>query len=448
MSSIFTTKYCDDIFDFSQIRKTALSNEELKEVLPYKEDRSKYLSLIKELYMEALLFASQPDLKLCLSKEYTNQLRKKHIELLDFCMLNSMIDRDVYNELGGGQKGWDNKYMPVGHLIVKAHNSTPIPRISEIETLDEYRIRIEENLAERSASWYLDLRYSFSECFSENNDSKELNLYYYDSVKETLNVADDKSIIVLWDKINLDISNIRTKISNLETVVSNIPYTRQTYDKQLSAFAEIRELHREMSYLCECLDIVEPYYNDVKENKGLICGENEILYIYKGNIKCHKQNHEIIQATAICYGRDDKEIELNVEYCSACKRYFLEYNLFERYRSRYGILIGNFKMNGNETFSGEYDLALESPLKLSGYSVSQKDGFSSITRHHILARIIHNNIMSKGEVIKYLSYFIKMQGSKYGNETALAKWEEDLRFVQNYNKDIQPKTIISKIQKY
>ena len=104
--------------------------------------------------------------------------------------------------------------------------------------------------------------------------------------------------------------------------------------------------------------------------------------------------------------------------------------------------------NDDGTFSGDYDLALESPLKLSGYSVSQKDGLSSGTRHHLLARIIYNNIMSKGEVIKYLSYFIRMQGSKCGNEIALKKWEEDLEFVQNYNKEFQPKTYISKFKKY
>lgn len=445
MNNIFTTKYCDDIYDISQIRNSPLTNDELKEVLPYKEDRSKYLNLLKELYMEALLFNAQRDLQICSSKDYTNQLKKKYIELLDFCLLNNMIDRDVYSELGGGQKGWDNKYMPMGHLITRVYSKTPFPLISELETLEEYSVRIEENLAVRESSWYLDLRYNFSECFSENNGE---NLYYYNSKNETLDVADGKNIISLWQKINNDISNLRTKIADIEIVAYDTTRTEHTYSEQKDAFKRRREFYKELSYLCECFDIVEPYYNEVKDNKELICNKEEILYIYKGTIKCHKQKHNIVQATAICYGRDDNEIELNVEYCSDCKKYLLEYNLFERYRNRYGILIGNFRMTNHGVFSGEYDLALESPLKLSGYSVSQKDGFSSITRQRILARIIHNNIMSKGEVIKYLSYFIRMQGSKYGNEIALEKWEDDLRFVQDYNKEIQPKTYISKIKKY
>ena len=126
----------------------------------------------------------------------------------------------------------------------------------------------------------------------------------------------------------------------------------------------------------------------------------------------------------------------------------LEYNLFEQYRSRYGVLIGNLRMVKNGNFDGSYDLALESPLKLSGYNVGQKDNFSSNERHYILARIIHDGIMSKGDVIRYLSYFIRMNGVRVGNEIAVKKWEEDLKFVQDYDIDIQPQTIITKIKKY
>ena len=126
----------------------------------------------------------------------------------------------------------------------------------------------------------------------------------------------------------------------------------------------------------------------------------------------------------------------------------LEYSIFEQYRNRYGVLIGNLRMITNGNFDGEYDLALESPLKLSGYNVSQKDNFSSNERHYILARIIHDGIMCKGEVIRYLSYFILMNGARYGNELAAEKWEEDLAFVQEYNISIQPRAIISEIKKY
>lgn len=175
---------------------------------------------------------------------------------------------------------------------------------------------------------------------------------------------------------------------------------------------------------------------------------NDILYIYRGNIKCHKYSHDLIQATAILHNRSDNEIELNVEYCVDCKKFLLDYTLFEEYRNRHGVLIGNLRMIVNDNFDGEYDLALESPLKLSGYNVSQKDGFTAQERHYILARIIHDRIMSKGEVIRYLSYFLRMNGAKSGNELAVSKWREDLCFVQEYDINTQPKAIISDIREY
>ena len=174
----------------------------------------------------------------------------------------------------------------------------------------------------------------------------------------------------------------------------------------------------------------------------------DILYIYKGDIRCHRYNHNIIQATAILHSRTDKEIELNVEFCTNCQKFLLEYTLFEEYRRRYGVLVGNFRMVVNGEFDGEYDLAEESPLMLSGYNVSQKDGYTSAERHYILARIIHDGIMEKGDVIRYLSYFIRKNGAKRGNELALSKWREDLAFVQSYNSSIQPRTIITDIRRY
>ena len=185
-----------------------------------------------------------------------------------------------------------------------------------------------------------------------------------------------------------------------------------------------------------------------KENNFIKWQNSEILYVYKGHICCHKYNHKVIQTTAILHNKTDNEIELNVEYCTECKKFILEYTVFEQYRNRYGVLVGNFRMVVNGEFDGEYDLAEESPLMLSGYNVSQRDGYTSRERHYILARIIHDGIMEKGEVIRYLSYFIRKNGAKRGNELALSKWEEDLAFAQEYDKSTQPKTIISDIRKY
>lgn len=187
---------------------------------------------------------------------------------------------------------------------------------------------------------------------------------------------------------------------------------------------------------------------DKSNEERLICNNDEVLYIYKGLIVCHKNKHNIIQATAILYNQTDSEIKLNVEYCTECKKFFLEYSIFEQYRERFGALIGNLQLVKNGEFTGGYELADESPLHIIGYNVGQKDDFSNIERQYILARVLYGKIMTKAEVVKYLSFFIRRNGAKNGNERALTKWKEDLVFVQEYDINIQPHIIISTIRKY
>ena len=105
-------------------------------------------------------------------------------------------------------------------------------------------------------------------------------------------------------------------------------------------------------------------------------------------------------------------------------------------------------MVANGNFDGNYDLAEESPLKLSGYSVSQQDDLDSDERRYILASIIYKKIMTKSEVIGYLEQFIRRNGQKSSNEYACEKWRTDLKFVQEYDINIQPQIAINKIRRY
>ncbi|MCC8098911.1 MAG: hypothetical protein LIO78_02450 [Clostridiales bacterium] len=141
-------------------------------------------------------------------------------------------------------------------------------------------------------------------------------------------------------------------------------------------------------------------------------------------------------------------MKIDVEYCQKCGRLMMNYTSFCLYRERFGVLIRNLRMISSETFNGELTLAQESPLRLCGYTVSQAEGLTESERHYILAKMIHDNIMPKTEVIRYLEHFINMNGAKEGNELALSKWENDLKFVHNYRIDTQPEVYITKVEKY
>ena len=183
-------------------------------------------------------------------------------------------------------------------------------------------------------------------------------------------------------------------------------------------------------------------------NFTYICNKRNILYVYKGNITCNKNKHNVISATAIVHNKYDKEIELNVDYCIDCNRLLLNYNLYKLYNERFHGLIGNFRLIENDNFEGEIDWAKEGPLRLSNYTVNKTDNLKDSERCYILARLIYDGSIEKHKVIQYLSQFIQLHESKIGDELAVSKWKEDLNFVQRYNMTMQPKFAVKEINGY
>jgi len=49
------------------------------------------------------------------------------------------------------------------------------------------------------------------------------------------------------------------------------------------------------------------------------------LYVHKGSIGCQREAHDIIQATAILSGRNESDIQLSVNYCRDCNKFFINY---------------------------------------------------------------------------------------------------------------------------
>jgi hypothetical protein len=56
--------------------------------------------------------------------------------------------------------------------------------------------------------------------------------------------------------------------------------------------------------------------------------------------------------------------------------------------------------------------------------------------------------MSKSEVIRYLEYFITMNGKRRGNEIAVSKWKDDLAYTLSIDFENQSKFNITKIARY
>ena len=177
--------------------------------------------------------------------------------------------------------------------------------------------------------------------------------------------------------------------------------------------------------------------------------QDSCLYVYKGFIKCLRDHHDIICVNAQIPNAYGKTVSLNVNYCSDCKRFFISYEEYSHYLKQYGTLLIKIILLQNDDYT-DYDnnLAAASPLKLCGYSVSMEAGLTTVARQNLLTTVIHNGIMKKSEVIRYLNWFITMQGSKFGNEIAKMKWEQDLRFVRELDCDTQSDHVINNLSIY
>ena len=438
MDSIFNKYYNDEVYDLDSIRSKPLTWEELREEKFSEEDIQKYFSLVKSLYCECVLFNTQPSIGRIPPDYYKNNIASLYKEYLNFCALKGLISIDFYRERLDRYQRYHNSLL-LDDVVVVFERFPNYESEATLQSIEDFRFKLEEDLTERSFDWYLALRYGVYCCFDSHDEDRQTFLYRHSAVEKTMVKLSCKEAGLLLQNIKEDLSNCDVQEKEIEEAYKAGKYYGH------SVIDELNKLFHERQWLEECEEIVEEKVEELREP---VCTKEEILYIYKGNISCRTNSHNVIPATAILYGKNDCKVELNVEFCTDCNKYLLEYSLFERYRERYGVLIGNLRMVTNGSFDGEYDLALESPLRLSGYNVNQQDDFSSAERHYILARIIHDGVMSKNEVIRYLSYFIRMNGARRGNDLAVDKWEEDLDFVQKYDINMQPKVAIKEIQRY
>ena len=448
MRQIFYNKF-NEIYDSGELRKSPLSMAELEELIPSQEDRLEYLRLFKELYSEALLFGGRhPLLNIIKTKDYPNELQLKYQKLLEFCLLKNLFDFDTFQDFKSYcQYEADLAFSLIDYRVYvfsfPEYESTFL-----IESIDDYRLRIERGFAQLKNCWYLSLRYGVSEGFCKDDNENSISLYRYNSEENSIKVCTYNEVKELFNKITKDLSECNQKIKSILKVLPE-KKSPDFFDKQEQWFFQRVELDSERERLEDCLSIVENelqrFPNDIETSKPETTEPvvpefkpNTVLHVYIGENVCHKEGHNIVQTTVNLMGRNSSIAKTKVEYCTKCNKFIISEQSYEKQKNMFGVMIGNFREVTNGDITGNFDLALESPLKRCGYNVGLKEELASSTRQYILGTIIRNGIMRKSEVISYLEYFIKMQGSKAGNEIALQKWKEDLAYLRGHNNISQP----------
>ena len=159
--------------------------------------------------------------------------------------------------------------------------------------------------------------------------------------------------------------------------------------------------------------------------------------------RCVHRGHRIIDVVAVIKSFTKEyqtlDVEVSAGYCEACKLFFIQASEYDRLKV-YGhpicpIILRSKYESSPETYENSFaELRQYSPLSLCGYSVSATEGLSATVRHKILAGMIDNDIMSKQGIINYLASFINRNGRIKSNRLAVAKWEEDIKFIEDYKK--------------
>lgn len=435
-----------DWFDLSEIRKVPATKEEFLKAGLSESDFNKYLAYVMRLYAEYFVDAHGINQKYRLSYPDVDAL---WTEFIDFC-----IDHNLVLEFADS----NGNRMPTTppHELSWFKFIYHYPECQDtihICTLDEFRLAVEMNLANKDPDWYLDLRYEVR-IVAEDFDEY---LMRYDLEQETMVLLTKQEVHALQLSIQADIRSVQKKIAAQcadapRIIIEGKTIGQEYFDilkEQQQWIGHRIELEQEFNVLSETYDAVSTVVDSGVHEEVYQSFPDDTLYIHKGRIVCEKNNHHIEQATAILRNRDGADIKLNVSHCLECKKFFLHYNIYQHYREKYGTILGNIRMTKNGDFSDDgYDLADESPLRLCGYSVSQKAGLSQGERQTIISSCIESGAMTKASLIHLLNWFVEVNGAKKGNELALKKWYEDLDYTLAYNTARQKHYQITKIARY
>ena len=158
--------------------------------------------------------------------------------------------------------------------------------------------------------------------------------------------------------------------------------------------------------------------------------------VWMNVFRCASRKHKLIDISAefSVVNDEGKTIHQYVPagYCKDCDVYFI---LEKTYLSlkRMGVIlcrVSDEKHYLRMLARGRIQLAQESPLHQYGYNVSAAEGLSDVQRRKILAALIDNKVMTRAEIMSYLSMFTNLNGDRFMRASAL--WQMDYEFVSGY----------------
>lgn len=190
-------------------------------------------------------------------------------------------------------------------------------------------------------------------------------------------------------------------------------------------------------------DVVRDSPEQTIDNIPREISSDTTLYVYNGNIGCHRTHH-LVDLKA-CIPTMDGEKRFWIQYCIECGKYLMKHDDYMAYLKRFKFFPMRLERDMASYHYCDYsDLAEYSPLKLYGYTTVD---LSKEDRQSLLAHIMDYRYMEKRKIANYLEQFIRRGTDNPAHLFAVPCWEEDLEYVLNYRLNEKPEVLIGKIEK-
>jgi len=206
--------------------------------------------------------------------------------------------------------------------------------------------------------------------------------------------------------------------------------------------SELDEMHPHVQknalYSYALVKQIPKYFRNLPGSKHRIIEFKDTVHLDDA-ISCRRNGHRTLKVEAIMEVANSAgeiiRIMIPAEYCTVCNEYYIfptSFQIGKCYGTVLCRVVDNFAGFQKWIHNPTSEMNVYSVLKQYGYNVSKQKNLSDSIRHLILANIIDNEVMTKQEIINYLRSFINRRSGYSKYSSAIAKWNDDMSFVQEY----------------
>jgi hypothetical protein len=167
---------------------------------------------------------------------------------------------------------------------------------------------------------------------------------------------------------------------------------------------------------------------------------------------CHKKQHMITPLRGIVQllttQNEQVSYEIYVGFCVECNHYYVFKSDFDEMIKIGKPLCAVYQesIDGDEKQTyGSFRYKSQSVLNAMGYTVGMNDDLSATERQEILSKALQSKLIEIHDLLKFLNWLIRTRETQIKYRTAVSKWKEDVKFVEEYEKDMRDEIIVDSI---